>query len=164
MSRAVSRFSSDPVARNHRQHFFDATGSKYDYNRPSDRKALFFYSTGDWNRISLSTIFHRIEKRFCLFDRGLKSYFTQLDRKNTDSDFPQLGPRKSGEQLRRVLDKAPIRSEARKTSCNNFRGQRSCERTERYFLNGLQIQLQNNWPSALFRWKRTFSSFGWPLS
>ena len=40
--RGVSRFSRDPVAGNHRQHFFDPTGSNTVTNRPSDRKKVLF--------------------------------------------------------------------------------------------------------------------------
>ena len=39
------------------------------------------------------------------------------------------------------------RSEARKANFQQFRGKRSCERA-RYFFNGLQILLQENWPEV----------------
>ena len=48
------------------------------------------------------------------------------------------------------MKKAPTHSEARQTNSQHFRGYSSCERTERYFFNGLQIQLNKNWPKWVF--------------
>ena len=45
-----------------------------------------------------------------------------------------------------LREKAPTHSEARKTNFQYSRGKSSCERSERYFFNGLQIQLHKNWP------------------
>ena len=75
LSRAVSRFSRGPVAGNHRQHFFDPTGS---------------------NTITFPD---RICPPNIRTDRRLYSYLTQLHRKSVDGDFPQLGPWRSTKQL-----------------------------------------------------------------
>ena len=50
----------------------------------------------------------------------------------------------------KMLEKAPTHSEARKTNFQHFRGKSSCERAEKYFFNGLQIQLHinKNWPKT----------------
>ena len=45
-----------------------------------------------------------------------------------------------------MLEKALTHSEAMKTNFQHFRGKSSCERTERYFFNGLQTQPHKNWP------------------
>ena len=46
------------------------------------------------------------------------------------------------------MENTPTHSEVRKTNFQHFRGKSSCERTERYFFNGLQIQLHKNWPEG----------------
>ena len=75
--------------------------------------------------------------------------------------FPLLQEPSCWKQLWVDLDKAPTHSEARKTSFHFFRGKSSCKHTERRLFNGLQIQLQKNWPYAVekvpfrsqfFRW------------
>ena len=123
LSRAVARFSTSRVAGNHRQHLFDPTGSDVITisNRVDRKKNNFSIRFWDCNQ----------------------SYSTQLDRKSADDDFLQLGPWRSWKQLwiDLVLEKSPIHSEARKTNFRHFlREKSSCERTERHFFNGLQIQ------------------------
>ena len=63
--------------------------------------------------------------------------------------FPLLQEPSCWKQLWVDLDKAPTHSEARKTSFHFFRGKSSCKHTERRLFNGLQIQLQKNWPYAV---------------
>ena len=48
------------------------------------------------------------------------------------------------------MEKASTHSDASKTIFQHFRGKPSCQRTERYFFNGLQIQLRKNWPHHTF--------------
>ena len=52
--------------------------------------------------------------------------------------------------MNKSWEKAPTRSEARKTNFQYFRGKSSCERTEMYFFNRLQIRLHKNWPDDRF--------------
>ena len=57
-----------------------------------------------------------------------------------------LEKRETAQDIIESWRKLPTHSEARKTNFQLFRGKSSFERTERYFFNGLQIQVHNNWP------------------
>ena len=59
-------------------------------------------------------------------------------------------PGEAGNISGQILEKTLSHSQARKTNFQHFRGKSSCERTERYFFNGLQIQLHNNCFVMLF--------------
>ena len=59
-------------------------------------------------------------------------------------------PGEAGNSSGKILEKTPSHSEARKTNFQHFRGKTSCERTESYFFNRLQIQLHKNWPHTSF--------------
>ena len=117
LSRAISRFSRGPVAGNHRQHFFNPTGS---------------------NTITISD---RSQKNDPIGDCN------PVGSKKCWRWFPATRPLEKRETaLDRSWRKLPSHSEARKTNFQHFRGKSSCERTERCFFNWLQIQLHKNWP------------------
>ena len=107
------------------RHCFDPTGSNMITIIPDriEKKSIQLGQARDYN--------HPWSDRINLF-----LYLTQLDRKSGE------GGNNSGE----ILEKAPTYSEARKTNFQHFRGKSSCERTERYIFNGLQIQLHKNDP------------------
>ena len=114
LSRAVSRFSRGPVAGNHRQHIFDPTGP---------------------NTI---TIYDRIENNV-IFDPigvcnpvGSQKVLTVVS--------CNWAPGEAGNNSGQILEKTLILRRGRPIS-QHFRGKSSCERTETYFFNGLQIQL-----------------------
>ena len=46
-----------------------------------------------------------------------------------------------------MLEKNPTHSDPM-TNFEHFRGKSSCERTERHFFNGLQVQLHKIWPNT----------------
>ena len=53
-----------------------------------------------------------------------------------------MTPCRSGKQLYlEIMEKAQTHPEARRTNLTHFRRNSSCERAERYFFNGLEIQL-----------------------
>ena len=60
-------------------------------------------------------------------------------------------PAEAGNSSDYILEKPPTHFEARKTNFQHFRGKRSCERTQSYFFNGLQIQLHKNWLYVVYR-------------
>ena len=52
----------------------------------------------------------------------------------------------AGNSSGQILEKTPIHSEARKTNFQHVRGKTSYERAEKYFFNGLHIQVHKNSP------------------
>ena len=123
-SRAVSRFSRGPVAGYHRRHFFDPTVS------------------------DTITIVHRIEINVFPIRSGIAIVFDPVGWKKCWRRFPATGPlEKRGKQLWINLEESSDSFRGEEDLFQHFRGKSSCERTERYFFNGLQIQLLNNWPN-----------------
>ena len=64
--------------------------------------------------------------------------------------FLQLGPWRSGKQLWIYLEESSDSFWGEEDQFPTSRGKSSCERTEMYFINGLQTQLHKNWPQAVY--------------
>ena len=104
-------FSSGPVSRNLRRHFFDPNEVKYDCNRGSGRKliAFVFYPVGRLDRI-----WPTLDRESAV---GIKFSCVWV-------------PGEAGNTPGDTLERDPTHSEARKTNSRQIRGKSSCERAE----------------------------------
>ena len=98
-------------------------------------------TVGNWSSLPQNECFFRS-------DRGLQSYLIQLDRKSADGDFLQLNPWRRGKQFWIYLGESSDSFWGEEDQRPTFSGQTLMRTYWKVLFNGLQIQLQENWPEV----------------